>query len=480
MKGFIAKISLTALFVLTIFSALGAGKVTFEANTQMLVAAGEPFRVEFTVNANPEENSFVAPSFDGFEQLAGPILSTGRSFESVNGSMTSSVKVTVSYVLVCHEAGNITIGSAEVVVDGRTYRTKPVPIEVVAESAPASQPQKDTRESGSVGDGQKRVGRDDILFRASVSRSTVYKGEPLRVIFKLYHRVGVVGIDDAKFPSLNGFWTQDLTDVNARSQRETLNGKIYETTVLKEYLLYPQLAGSLTIDPAKLTAVAQVVVPSRNPDPFFGGPEVYNVRCPVQTQKLSVTVKELPAGAPASFSGAVGNFTMDATLPPDHFAANSSATYTLRIAGTGNLTFVQAPKLMLPGSFEQYNVKASESINASSSGTTGYRQFEYPFIARAAGEYDIPAMEFSFFNPARAQYVTLSTKALSLEITPDVSGGSAGDPVVVGRGLSKEDVKLLGQDIRFIKLGGAQLHAQSTPFIFSTAYLILLGGILLL
>ncbi|MEG0499056.1 MAG: BatD family protein, partial [Alistipes sp.] len=327
-------------------------------------------------------------------------------------------------------------------------------------------------------DAQGQIAKNDLLLRTIVSRTSVYKGEPLRVVFKLYHRVGIVEIGDVKFPSLNGFWAQELTDVNARSQRETLNGKIYETTVFKEYLLYPQLAGSLTIDPAKLTAVAQIVVPSRNPDPFFGGPDVYNVRCPVQTQKLTVTVKELPSGAPASFSGAVGNFTMDATLPPDHFAANSSATYTLRIAGTGNLTFVQAPKLTLPGSFEQYNVKASESINASSSGTTGYRQFEYPFIARAAGEYDLPAMEFSFFNPARMQYVTLSTKPISLEITPDVSG-NGGDPVVLGRGLSKEDVKVLGQDIRFIKLGGAQLRTQSTPFLFSLLFFIVLGGIVL-
>lgn len=480
MKGFIAKISLTALCVLTIFSAFGAGKITFEANAPMLVAAGEAFRVEFTVNETPEDDSFVAPSFEGFEQLAGPVFSTGRYFEAVNGSMTASVKVTVSYMLVCNEPGNVTIGSAEVVVDERTYRTKALPIEVVAEDVASARQQNDDREQAPTSGAQKRVGKDDILLRASVSRSTVFKGEPLRVVFKLYQRINIAGVDEVKFPSFNGFWAQELANSNTRSQRETVNGKIYETTVIKEYLLYPQLAGALTIDPAKLTAVAQVVVPSKNPDPFFGGPEVYNVRVPLQTPKLTVAVKELPSGAPASFSGAVGRFTMDATLPADHLAANSSATYIIKIAGTGNLTFVQAPKLTLPGSFEQYNVKASESINASASGMSGYRQFEYPFIARAAGEYNIPAMEFSYFDPANMRYTTLSTKALSLEITPDVSGSADGAPVVVGRGLSKEDVKLLGEDIRFIKLGGPQLHARSVPFIFSTAYFILLGGILVL
>src|SRR5699024_9123648 len=130
--------------------------------------------------------------------------------------------------------------------------------------------------------------------------------------FKLCQRVNVAGFEDVKLPSFDGFWAQELSTDNARPVRETIDGKIYETIVIKEYLLYPQKAGQLAIEPAHLTAVAQVVVPSRNPDPFFGGPEVYNVRVPLQTPRLIVSVKELPAGAPESFSGAVGRFSMDA------------------------------------------------------------------------------------------------------------------------------------------------------------------------
>lgn len=235
------------------------------------------------------------------------------------------------------------------------------------------------------------------------------------------------------------------------------------------------------IDPAQLTAVAQVVVPGRNPDPFFGGPEVYNVRMPLQTQRITVAVKELPDGAPESFSGAVGSFQMEATPPPSHLAANSSATYVVRISGTGNLTFVQAPRLNLPGSFEQYNVKTIESIHSSASGTSGYRQFEYPFIARAEGRYEVPPVEFTYFSPAQKSYVTLTSKALSLEVESDGSGtGSAGPVVVGGRGLSKEEVKLLGQDIRFIKLGNARLRMRTAPFFGSGAYWGALGAVLLL
>ncbi len=474
MKKILAKIFLTALCVSAIFSAHAAEKVTFEANSLLLVTVGEPFRVEFSLNAKPEKESFRAPSFEGFEVLAGPAVSEGHSTQIINGQISKSINVTYTFVLLAQTAGNATIGAAEVTVDGTVYQTQPLPIEIVAEQSGAGQqqgggssqrqqPSEETRAQG-------QIAKDDLLLRTVVSRTSVYKGEPLRVTFKLYERVNVAGYNDVKFPSFNGFWAQELDTENVRRKRETFNGKVYETLVAREFLLYPQQAGTLTIEPAELTAVAQVVVQSRNYDPFFGpGHEVYNVPRQLQSQRVSITVKPLPVGAPASFSGAVGRFSMDATLPPEQIAANSAATYTVKISGTGNLTFVQAPKLPLPTSFEQYNVKTIESINASAAGISGYRQFEYPFIARAEGTYEVDPVEFSYFDPARMQYVTLQSKPLSLEITPDAQGG--GDPVVMqGRGMSKEEVKLLGQDIRFIRMGKAQLHPKRRPFLFSDRY----------
>ncbi len=237
-------------------------------------------------------------------------------------------------------------------MDGTVYRSNALPIEIVNEgkSPGAGGTQSRPREDSSPDvTAQNQIAKDDILLRAVVSRTSVYKGEPLRVTFKLYERVPVVGYNDVKFPSFNGFWAQELNTDNARRQRETFNGKVYETLVAKEYLLYPQQAGTLVIEPAELTAVAQVVVPGRrNVDPFFGGgPDFVNVPRKVQSPRINIAVKPLPAGAPASFSGAVGSFTMDAVLPQERLAANSAATYTVKISGTGNLTFVQAPKLTL-------------------------------------------------------------------------------------------------------------------------------------
>ncbi len=489
MKGLIAKIIFAALCVVAWGPAAGADKVVFEASSPLIVAVGEAFRVEFALNARPDDGSFAPPSFEGFDVLAGPAVSEGSSIQIVNGSMTKSVEYTLTYVLMANSAGNFTVAPAAIAVDGETYRTRPLPIEVVDEgaapgsagAAPGSSANGEPQSRNPESEARRRLGKDDILLRAAVSRSTVYKGEPLRVTFKLYRRANVAGFQDYKVPSFNGFWAQQLNTDNAPRQRETYNGKIYETSVAWEYLLYPQQAGTLVIEPAELTAVAQVIVPSnRSADPFFGGGhDVYNVPVKVQSPRVNITVKPLPAGAPAGFSGAVGHFTMETKFPTQRLAANSAATYMVKISGTGNLTFVQAPKLTLPGSFEQYNVKTTESINTSAAGISGYRQFEYPFIARADGSFQIEPVVFSYFDPSRMEYATLRSEPLTLDVAPDAGGG--GEAVVMqNRGMSKEEVRLLGEDIRFIKLGNARLRTPQQPFLFSMLYWVLLCGILLL
>jgi hypothetical protein len=164
---------------------------------------------------------------------------------------------------------------------------------------------------------------------------------------------------------------------------------------------------------------------------------------------------------------------MASEKPATELKANSAATYTVRISGTGNLTFIEAPKLTLPSSFELYDIRSTESIHSSAAGTNGYRQFEYPFIARAEGEYNIPAIEFSFFSPEKEAYVTLSTEALMLNVSPDSSIGAQQTTQLI-TGPSKEGVRQLGSDIRFIKVGAPALRSSATPLMFSTTYFVLL------
>ncbi|MBR4149071.1 MAG: protein BatD [Rikenellaceae bacterium] len=468
----IKRLSLCIVALLAAVASWASSPVTFEASAPLLVAAGENFRIEFTVNAEPERNSFEAPTFEGFQLVAGPVTSRGSNMYIVNGSMEKTEYHTYTYVLQGTAKGKYTIGSAAIAVAGKSYRTQPVTIEVVDEGG--SQQQGSAAASGARS-ADNAIGANDLLMRMTVNKTDVFKGEPVVASLKLYKRVSLLGSEGAKFPSFNGFWTQELDSENNMWQRETYDGRIYETLVVREYLLYPQQTGKLRIDPAEMTVVAQIVVPgsSRGFDPFFDQPDVMEVRRKLTTAPVEINVKELPAGAPSSFSGAVGRFTMEATPPTTNFTANSAATYTVKISGTGNLPFVQAPTLSLPSSFELYDVKTTESLKNSLQGISGYRQFEYPFIARAEGEYDIPAVEFTYFDPAQLQYVTLSSRELALTIDPDASGGLSGAPVIGG--VSKEEVKLLGQDIRFIKLGSAGLRPVRSVFVGSAGYWICLA-----
>lgn len=285
MKGFIARITGTALLLLSAFRAFAAGEVTFEASSPLTVAVGEAFRVEFALNADPDEGSFQAPSFEGFDVIAGPAESRGHSVQIVGNSMTKSINYTITYVLLPQSAGNVTIGPARIDVEGKAYRTEPLPIEIVNEGDASRAQQRPQRggpggpDGGGQRDVQQQIGKDDILLRAVVSKSSVYKNEPLHVAFKLYTRVPYVNIVPESAPSFNGFWSQDLSAPgSARIGRESYNGKVYETRVLFDYLLYPQQVGTLSIDPVEMTVVAQVMVQSRHVDPFFGGGhEVFNV-----------------------------------------------------------------------------------------------------------------------------------------------------------------------------------------------------------
>lgn len=479
MKNIFRNTVLTLVMLLVGITAFAAEKVSFEVNAPMIVSVGEAFRVEFSLNAKPDKSTFAAPDFSGFEVLAGPATSQGSSVQFINGNMTKSVSYTITYVLLPQTQGTFTVGSATIEVDGKRYSTQPTQIEVKEGGSQQNASQSSGSSNDMEAQAQGQISKDDILLRLSLSRSTVYKGEPIRAALKLYNRVSLADYSVSKMPSFNGFWTQQL-ESERKSYRETYEGKVYEVYDLIEYLLYPQQSGTLTIDPVELTAVVQVIVQSNTGfDPFFGGGrEIYNVRRELKTPRLTVTVKELPAGAPKSFDGAVGKFRMEATPSTTQLAANSASTFNVRISGSGNLAFVQAPTLTLPTSFEVYQVKSTDSFKYSGSGTSGYRNFEYPFIARAEGEYTVQPVQFTYFDPERKEYVTLSSTEFVFDITPDTSGSTA--PQIVHGGVSKEDVRLLDNDIRFIKLGKSGLRNNEQPAIFSTWYFLTLLAMLLL
>ena len=467
--------------VLTFFTAF-AEEVVFQTNAPMIVGVGEAFRVEFDLNAKPDDKSFVAPTFEGFSVLAGPSVSHGSSMQIVNGSMTKSFSYTISYVLQASKAGQQSVGVATISVDGKNYSTRKTPIEVrqnsSSQSGSASQSNQQQEQMSLEQRASQQLAEDDLMLRLSVSRSSVYKGEAVRAVLKLYSRVNVVGSEGAKIPSWDGFWSQTL-ECEQGPFRETLNGKVYDAYNLGEYLLYPQQSGKITIEPAKITIIAQMFVRNNRPrNSFFDNThDIYNLRRELKSPAVTIDVKPFPAGAPVSFTGAVGKYTMEANLSATNIAANSAATIDVKISGLGNIAFLQEPKLQLPTSFELYDVKSSEQIRTTASGSTGFRRFEYPFIARAEGEYTIAPIEFTYFSPESGQYVTLTSDYFAISVAPDTRSTASSQIVTT---IGKQDVRLLGSDIRFIKLTRPALSAVVAPFILSPLYFVVLLALVLL
>lgn len=446
---------------LLMLSWAASAQVSFTVDAPALTALGRPFNVAFTIDAEPEQNSFKAPEFEeNFDVVAGPSTSVGRSMQFINGKQSSSYNYTITYALMPRESGTFTIGSASVKVDGKTYTTRPMLVEVIAEKQGAGVKTPNTSPEGS-------IGRDDILLRLKVSDTELYKGESLRASLVLYTRVTVENIESLTMPPFDGFWSQELSFDNAPS-REEYNGRVYETYKITELLLSPQESGKIVIPEAVMDVVAQVVVQDRrNYDPIFGGRQVYRVSRELKSAPVTINVKEFPAGAPQSFNGAVGNFSLRSTMPAAEIDANSADQIELTISGTGNLKFITAPRITLPESFEVYDTKVVDNCKITATGTTGSLTYTYPFVARSAGAFTIPRIEFSFFNPDTQAYETLATEPFTLVVKDD--GSIAASAPATSNYNYGGPMRQLDRDIRFIHTGRLPKRAAAA-FILTPLY----------
>ncbi|MEG1649672.1 MAG: BatD family protein, partial [Rikenellaceae bacterium] len=410
-----------------------AAQVEFTIKTPTIVAVNEPFRVEFISNETIDD--FTAPSFDGFNVIAGPTIAEGTNIEYVNGKLSKSQSFTYTYVLVAQKEGNTKIGEAVASINGKKYTTKSVPIDVAKERGSSNgSSQQGVRGSGN-GTSQKpssSIASDDVLLRTIVGRRTVYKGEPILVQLKLYTRAQISNISSFRPAAFNGFWKQEVpTSEQQETKRETFNGKIYDTAVVKEFLVFPQKSGQLEIEQMDLGVIAMVLSAGGRSgnsifESFFGGGDSYqNVELNLKSIPVKIEVKELPSGAPATFNGAVGDFSVDGQLSENKISANGSATIFLTIKGSGNFPLISTPKVELPGSFELYPSKTKDEYQVNTTNIAGSRVFEYPFIARAEGEFTLPSVEFSYFDPAKHKYVTIATPTFPIDVLKDVSGGSS-------------------------------------------------------
>ncbi len=476
----IRKLKLLMLLMLFGYVSM-AENVEFIMEGPEAVTVGEQFRLSFTLNQSGSDLQL--PDLSNFDVLMGPSTSQSSSIQIINGKTTQSVSFSYIFILRAKKEGKFTIRPASIKVGGKTYESNSMSIQVVKgqpQSAPSQQGggQQGAGEGASEDTPTANISKDNLFVRAVVDKSNVSKGEQIISTVKLYisQNVPLSGFDEVKLPTYEGFWTRDIevpTQVNFT--REVYNGKIYQVGILKKTILFPQQTGNIRIDPFEITCVVRQRVRQQQSffDDFFDNYRLVKAR--VVSDPVTVTVKDLP-NQPANFSGAVGNFNVQATIDKTAVKSNEAVTLKLTVRGSGNLTLINAPKIELPQDFEAYEPKTSDMVTASDAGLNGSITFEYLFIPRFAGNFTIPGVEFVFFNPGTRQFETRTTEAFSLKV--EKGSDDSGSSVV--NSYSKQDLKLIGKDIRFIKQNQAKLKPKGSSFYgtfeFYAAYLLSLAA----
>lgn len=430
------------------------------------LATSEQFQVTFALNGSSAGKDFRPPPLGNFLVLSGPNQSTSMQF--INGSMSASVSFT--YVLQPRTDGRLTIGPATIEYDGATLRSQPVTIVVTKAAAPPKPSQ-----AGPDANVGKQIG-DNLYLRASVDKSKIYQGEQLTVTYKIYTRLSVVNYQITKVPALTGFWSEDV-DVPKQIQltTETINGKQYRVGILKKVALFPQRSGTLELDPMEVECVVQMQTKKRSNDlfdqffndPFFGN--VRNVNHKVRSEAVKVTVQPIPiVGVPAGFRGAVGSFSMDVWLDKTKTSTNEPVTLKVKITGKGNIKLLEAPEVTVPPDIERYDPKVSDNIAKGGERIGGSRTFEYLLIPRHAGEQRIPAIKFAYFDLDKKSYAALSGPAFTISVDKGTESVSSNVP-----GIGKEDVRMLGEDIRFIKSDEVAFRRTGASFVSSPLFYLL-------
>ena len=469
-------IFLFILLTTIIFQAM-AQNVSFVANADKVVISGQQFRVIYTLSTGGEKGKDIR-GFDDTENiklLFGPIFqSENTSIGYVQGNRSSSYSATYISTLMINKEGTYTIPPATIKVGNSEYKSNSLEIEVLpqdqAQQASSKNQSSNTsrsQQNQSAGQGQNQggVSSEDIFIRAEVSKRSVYENEGFLLTFKLYSLVNIVDFENIKYPELEGFISQEVElPPNRQLSLENYNGRNYRTLVLKQTILFPQRAGTITIEPGKFEPVVQVRSKQQIRSIFDEIFDAYqNVKLTRNTSPVNIEVKPLPAGKPASFNGAVGDYKITSSISTNRMKANDAVTVGLTISGTGNLNYLKNPEVKFPNDFDPFDPEIKTNTKVSAGGVNGTRSIQYNAIPRYAGKFTIPAIGFSFFDPKSGSYKTLSSEEYTLEVEPG-EGGSGIAPVV--NATNKEDIRFLGQDIRHIKTSGYDFHKSG--FIYGT------------
>jgi hypothetical protein len=438
-----------------------------KAEYPSIVTAGEQFTVAFSVNAGGGE--FSAPAFRGFYKIMGPETSYSSSTQIINGKISNQTSYSYVYYLQAVNEGRFSLSPATFTLKNKTYSSDSLRIEVVAGSA---QKQSSAVPSGT-NDETTSTNIDaegkELLINLSVNRRDIYIGEPIVATVKIYSRVNIAGINEIKYPSFNSFLRSDIETPPLTSLRqENVNGTVYGSGIVQQFLLYPQVTGEIKIDPVEISVLIQKKVRGQS-DPFFGDffSSYQTVPKAVASKPVTIKVKPLPGTRPDDFSGVVGKLDLKATLSKQDVNVNDAVNLKIVVSGNGNLKLASPPVLKLSPDIEVFDPKITEELRNGINGTNGQKTFDFLLIPRHYGDFTIPPVTYSYFNISTGKYEELTTDEFHIKARK-VNDQNAG--ATVYGGVSKEDVKYLGKDIRFIKSDPGPLKRTSDILLSKQSY----------
>lgn len=469
--------------IITLVAALAAiwsNAQTISVDAPSAVGRDEQFSVAFTIDGESGKPSdFNWDAGSDFQIVWGP--QTGSSIQIVNGK-TKSSSYTYTYILLPKKTGTFDLPVATAKVKGKEVSSQPFKIQVVANggSSSGSSASQSGSSSSQGSSSTADIPSDDLFLKLSLSKTSAVIGEPITATLKIYQRVNIAGFEGARFPSFNGFWSQETSaPQNIEFKRETIGDKIYNAALIRSYVLIPQQAGTLNIDSAELVCVLNVRSQSnRSRGSIFDGffDDGYRtVRKRVTTPPISVNVRALPSGAPASFGGGVGSFSIKAVATKDSIKTHEAVSLKVTVSGTGNVSLLEAPKINFPPDFETYDVKTTENMSGA---ITGSKTFEYPFIPRSHGQFSLGPVEYSYYDVNAGKYVTLMSDPVEINVARGEVQESQGNGPLVST-IDRKGVKNLATDIRYISTKTPDLDGAASFAIANALWWILLALIVI-
>lgn len=449
-----------------------AQQLTGRAPSQ--VAVGEQFRLSYTINTDDVKGFRAGNVPEAFDVLMGPTTSTQSSYQLVNGHMSGSTSVTYTYILSANKQGTFTIPAAQAQVGGKTVHSNELRIKVSGQAQGGQQGRQQGRAGEEVRPAGSTISGSDLFIKVSASKQRVREQEPILLTYKVYTLVGLTQLS-GKMADLKSFYTREVPLPQEKTfQVETFNGRPYRTVTWQQYVMFPQATGKLEIP--SIAYEGLVVQQNRSVDPFEaffnGGSGYVEVKKKITAPGITIQVDPLPQ-RPSGFSGGVGQYTVSATLDKTQVKANDPVKLRVVVSGAGNMKLLKQPIVKFPKDFDSYDAKVTDQTKLTTQGLEGSIIYDFLAVPRHQGEFDIPAVEYTYFDTRANDYKTVRTEAFHLS----VAKGSGTGTVAAFNG--QEDVKLLNSDIRYIKTGDTHQRAVGDFFFGSAEYWSLLAVLLL-